>query len=151
MKIKITVKAKESLDEARKGFNLTALFHENSAEKEIIESVNQHSFVSRQSWILDSTGGFRIPGTGFGILCPWNLDSRHQSSLRFQIPRIPESELLYMGRIAALPRGCKPRIGIFDCAVLFQAYNSFISLVAYDYNTNGDKFHFQRSRNFAIY
>ena len=67
--MKVTLKAKESLDEARNGFNLTALFHENSAEKEIIESVNQHSLVPRQSWILDSTGGFRIPGTGFGILC----------------------------------------------------------------------------------
>ena len=42
--------------------------------------------------IQDSLGfwiprhGFRIPATGFRVLCQWNLDSRYQSLVGFQIP-----------------------------------------------------------------
>ena len=43
--------------------------------------------------------GFRIPGTGFRILCQWNLDSRLQSLVGFRVrlasfrtpkPRVPD-------------------------------------------------------------
>ena len=38
--------------------------------------------------------GFQIPGTGFRILCQWNLDSGFQSLVGFRIPsavfRIPQ-------------------------------------------------------------
>ena len=30
--------------------------------------------------------GFRIPGTGFGFFCQWNLDSEFQSFAGFRIP-----------------------------------------------------------------
>ena len=42
-------------------------------------------------WI--SRRGFLISGTGFRILCPWNLDSGYQLSGGFQIPKptIPDS------------------------------------------------------------
>ena len=42
--------------------------------------------------IQDSLGfwiprrGFRIPGSLFWILCQWNLDSRFQTLVGFQIP-----------------------------------------------------------------
>ena len=47
--------------------------------------------------------GFRIPGTGFRILCQWKLDSGFQSLVAFRIPQakisqIPESGYTYKGR-----------------------------------------------------
>ena len=49
-------------------------------------------------WILRSRN--QIPGSGFRIVCQWNLDSGFQSLVGFQIPsdvfRIPQAKISWI-------------------------------------------------------
>ena len=74
------------------------------------EALSQSITPSKE--IQDSLGfwiphcGFRIPGTGFQILCQWNFDSGFQSLVRLQIldpkSRIPDSttQISWIQRLA---------------------------------------------------
>ena len=63
--------------------------------------------------------GFQIPGTGFRILCQWNLDSRFQSVVGFRVPlavfRIPKPRFqIPQAKISPNPETGLPYIGRRD-------------------------------------
>ena len=109
-------------------------------------------------WIPRVDSGFQERDSGFFVRETWIPDTnRHQDSgflklySRFQSLGFQNRNSFTWVEQPLCHVAANPELGFLTVPSFFRLSTVFISLVAYDYNTNGDKFRFQRSRNFAIY